>query len=91
MGVSALNLFDVVQRLRPRWLEVRSERSLGPNARPTEILVFQGQALLGGTAILQQFAPDVAYEMQWLDAATAAASLPVGDRRVAGAIVIRTR
>ena len=84
------NLWDVVERLRPRWLQVRAaERSLG---LATNIVVFQDQTYLGDIDILHQLSPDVAYDMRWLDGATASATLPgLGSQHVAGAIIIYTR
>ncbi|HEU5211068.1 MAG TPA: hypothetical protein VFU06_16850 [Longimicrobiales bacterium] len=90
MGVSGVSsLYEVVQRLRPRWLEARGgERSFGLS---TEIVVYQNQSFLGGLGTLEQLSPDMAYQLRWLDGATASATLPgLGSRHVAGAIVIST-
>lgn len=85
---SAATLYDVVNQLRPRWLQVRASRSL---SMETEILVFQGSILLGGTNVLRQFAPDVAWSLQYLDGATASASLPgLSGRHLEGAILLIT-
>ncbi|MEJ2678303.1 MAG: hypothetical protein P8174_04400 [Gemmatimonadota bacterium] len=86
------DLYDVVQRLRPHWIEVdqRAQRE-DMNGSSRGVLVYQGQAYLGGLDVLRQLKPDMAYEMRWLDGPTAASTLPFGLRygRVAGAIVIR--
>ncbi len=90
MSVSgASNLYEVVQRLRPRWLETRGgDRSF---ALTTEVVVFQNQSYLGDVQVLGQLGPEVAYEMRWLDGPTASATLPgLGSRHVTGAIVIAT-
>jgi hypothetical protein len=85
----ASNLYEVVQRLRPRWLERRGgDRSFGLT---TQIVVYQDQTFLGDIDTLGQIGPELAYEMRWLDGPTASATLPgLGSRHVAGAIVIRT-
>ncbi len=84
------NLWDVVERLRPRWLQVRAaDRSLGLQ---TNIVVFQDQAYLGNIDTLHQLSPDLAYELKWLDGPTASSTLPgLGSQHVAGAIIIYTR
>lgn len=91
MSVDGANtLYEVVQRLRPRWLEARGgDRSFGLS---TDIVVYQDQSFLGDVSTLSQLAPDMAYELRWLDGTTASATLPgLGSRHVAGAIVLSTR
>lgn len=86
------NLYDVVQRLRPRWIEADRRASREDVSGSNRgVLVYQGQSYLGGLDVLRQLKPDMAYGMHWLDGATAAATLPfgIGYGRVAGAIVIR--
>ncbi|MEJ2185340.1 MAG: hypothetical protein P8Z36_05320 [Gemmatimonadota bacterium] len=86
------DLYDVVQRLRPRWIEA-DKRAGREDVSGTNrgVLVYQGQAYLGHIDVLRQLRPDMAYELRWLDATTAAATLPFasGYGKVAGAIVIR--
>lgn len=93
MGVQgARNLYDVVQRLRPRWLNVRAEnRSLGGGQ--AEILVYQDQSRLGNVEMLRQLDPTLPVELRYLDAATAVGTLPgIGAAtHVAGAIIVVTR
>ncbi len=86
----ARNLWDVVERLRPRWLQVRAaDRSLGLS---TNVVVFQDQSYLGDVDILHQLSQDIAYDLKWLDGTTASSTLPgLGSQHVAGAIVIYTR
>lgn len=88
-SVEAANLFEVVQRLRPRWLEDRSARTtLGSTA----ILVYEDQARLGDVSVLRQLPVSAAGSMRFLDAAQASATLPgIGSGHVAGAIVISSR
>lgn len=86
-SIDVSNLYDVVQRLRPRWLNVRSSQSFGLG---TDVVVYQGQALLGTADVLRQLGPREAHSLRYLDGATATASLPgLGSRHVAGAIVIQ--
>lgn len=90
MSMTGTNtLYEVVQRLRPRWLEVRGgERSFGLS---TDIVVYQNQTFLGAVDVLEQLSPDMAYQLRWLDGPTASSTLPgLGSGHVAGAIVIST-
>jgi hypothetical protein len=90
MSVDATNLWEVVRRLRPRWLEVnrRGDRSFGLQ---TNLVVFQNQTSLGNVDMLRQFSPESAYELEFLDGSTASNTLPgLGSQHVAGAIVIKT-
>ncbi|MEJ2678302.1 MAG: hypothetical protein P8174_04395 [Gemmatimonadota bacterium] len=90
MSVSSTNLYDVVRRLRPQWLEVgqRGDRSFGLQ---TNIVVFQNQTYLGNVDVLRQFSPESAYQIDFLDGTTASNTLPgLGSQHVAGAIVIKT-
>jgi hypothetical protein len=91
MAVGVANLYDVIQRERPRWLQSRGQRSFGQAALNTEIVVFQNQTMLGGVNVLREIAPDVAMRLRYLDGATAMASLSgLGSRHVEGAIIIDT-
>ncbi|MBX6362938.1 MAG: hypothetical protein IRZ00_03635 [Gemmatimonadetes bacterium] len=85
----ARNLYDVVQRLRPRWLQTRAgDRSFGLT---TSIVVYQDQSYLGDVDALRQLAPDLAYELRWIDGTTASATLAgLGSQHVAGAIIVST-
>ena len=88
-GVDAGSLYDVVERLRPRWLQVRSSQSM--SGISTDILVFQNQTNLGTVEALRQLPANAAACMRFLDGPTATATLPgLGSRHVAGAIVIHT-
>jgi len=91
MGVQgATNLYDVVQRLRPRWLRPRAqERSF---SMETGIVVYQDQAYLGNESALRQFGPSAAYQLRYLDGPTASATLTgLPAQFVAAAIIISTR
>jgi len=84
-------LYDVVQRLRPRWLQVRaSDRSFGMS---TQIAVFQNQTYLGDVETLRQLQPGMAYQLKYMDGTTAQnslAGLPPGTH-LSGAIILSTR
>lgn len=88
---SAVTLHEAIQRLRPRWLTVRSSQTLGFGAGETAILVYQNQSRLGGVEILRELDKSVAVWLQYLDGPTASASLPgIGSQDVEGAIIIHT-
>lgn len=83
------NLYELIQRLRPRWLTVRGDRSF---SSATEIVVYQDQMFLGGIGTLRNLDPSFPHSLTYLDAAQATAQLPgLGSRSVEGAIVINTR
>jgi hypothetical protein len=82
------NLYEVVQRLRPRWLTVRAgDRSFGMT---TEIAVYQGQTYMGDIETLRQMGPTLPYQMRWMDGQTAMTTLPgLGSgKHLAGAIIL---
>lgn len=84
------NLEEAVERLRPRWLQVRSVTSLGSG--PAQIVVFLNNAYLGGPSTLREFqARDIA-ELRYLDGPRAAATLQgyPSTTHLAGAIVLVT-
>jgi len=90
MGAAAMNLFEVVSRLRPQWLNVRTTQSFN---LATEIVVYQNDMYLGGPDALKQIGPELAYEIRWLDGVRAASMLPgiTSGRHVVGAIIVSTR
>jgi hypothetical protein len=91
MTVDVNNLYDAVQRLRPRWLT--EERRAGQRSfnLETGVVVYQNQTYLGGVDALRQWSRESAQELEWMDGAKASATLPgLGSRHVAGAIVIHT-
>jgi hypothetical protein len=86
---SGQNLYEAIRRLRPQWLVVRGGRSLDGS---TEIVVYQDNTLVGNTESLRQMQTDMAVSVEYMDASTATNALPgLGSRRVAGAIIVRTR
>lgn len=91
MGTQGVrNMYELVQRLRPRWVTVRAgDRSFGMS---TEIAVYQGQSYLGDVETLRQLGHTMAYELRWMDGQTAMTTLPgLGSgKHLAGAIIIVT-
>lgn len=88
-GTGAVNLYEVVTRLRPQWINVRTTQSFNLG---TEIVVFQDNMLLGGPDALKQIGPESAYEIRWMDGVRASATLPgiTSGRHVMGAIIVNT-
>jgi hypothetical protein len=85
------SLYEVVQRLRPRWLTVRAgDRSFGMT---TEIAVYQGQTYMGDIQTLRQMGPTLPYELRWMDGQTAMNTLPglSSGKHLSGAIIISTQ
>jgi len=84
------SLYDVVQRLRPRWLTPRGTQSMGGG---TIIGVYRGQNYLGGVDVLRNELAATAGRLRFLDGAEATASLraPGAGVHLAGAIVIDVR
>lgn len=80
------NVYEAVERLRPRWLQIRAARSM---LGATEIVVFMNRSLLGGPEVLRQFNPENIARLRYLDGPTASAQLNgLGARAVEGAIII---
>lgn len=88
-NVRANNLYQAIERLRPRWLSVRGSRSLRSE---TEIVVYQRQTRLGSLEILRSMSPSAIRWIQYMDGPTASASLPGISRgsHIQGAIVLHT-
>jgi len=81
------NVYEAVQRLRPRWLVARGGmRSFSIEA---EVVAFEGTLLLGTADALRRIGVDGVYQVRYLDGPTAQATLPgIKDRHVAAAIVV---
>ena len=85
---NGLSAYEVVQRLRPHWLNARGgARSLGLR---TEVVVFSDNIRLGGVDVLRNLPANTVREMKYMDATEASNQLPgVGSgEHIAGAIVI---
>lgn len=87
-SVNASDLYEVVQRLRPRWLQVRSPRGMQTETR---VVVFLHRTYLGGADELRRLGLDTA---EWLEYRTGSdvvgeLSIP-GSAHVQGAIIVHT-
>lgn len=88
----ASTLYDVVQRLRPRWLrEVRNRQDL--SSVEGGVVVYEGQSFLGGPEVLREWGRDFVVRIVYLDGISASNQLPgpASNQHVEGAIVIHTR
>ena len=84
--VQVSNVYDAVERLRPRWLQIRTQLSL---TSPTEIVVFMDRNFLGGPEMLRQFSPNDVARLRYMDGTTASATLPgMANRSIEAAIII---
>lgn len=82
------NAYELIERLRPLWLQSRSERS----ARlETTILVYQDQTLLGGIEVLRSIPIEIVHSVHALDAAATMRLPGLGSRHVERAIIVATR
>jgi len=79
------DLYELVQLRRPRWFQLRTDRSL---KLETTILVYHGEARLGGVEVLQGYALMGVSSLRYLDAAQAGLLPGAGSVHVQGAIVI---
>jgi hypothetical protein len=86
------DLLEVVERLRPRWLQPRGVTSLQISRATGQIVVYLDRTYLGGPDMLRQYRSGEVTQLRYLDAVTAAAELSGYDatRYVSGAIVIYT-
>ena len=82
------DLYELIERIRPRWLTIRSDRSL---QLETIVLVYQNNGRLGGVEALRGYllTPSIA-SIRYLDAAQAGLLPGAGSAHVEGAIVIST-
>lgn len=86
LDVQVANVFDAVERLRPRWLQIRTQLSL---TGPTEIVVFMERNYLGGPEVLRQFSPNDIARLRYVDGTTASATLAgMANRSVEAAIIL---
>jgi hypothetical protein len=91
---SATNAYDLVNRLRPRWLQpARTTSSIGGGVvrQPTTLVYLDG-ARLGGLDALRSLSVFSVRQVQWYDAQRAATTLrDIPNQPIAGAIVVTTR
>lgn len=91
--VPVTNLYEAIERLRPRWLEMRDVRSIGGGASGGgQIVVFLNNSYVGGPETLRQFQAHQIVRIRYLDAAQASATLTGYDttRHVVAGIVLET-
>lgn len=84
----ASTAYEVVDRLRPRWLRVRMDRS---SSRDTEIVIFVDNMQMSGPNALWDVDARIVDTIRWLDSAQAGTLPGMGSRHVEGAIVVETR
>ncbi len=85
----ARDAYELVERLRPLWLQSRGDRS---RALPTDILVYVNGAQMGTIGALRTIPRETIGTIRYLDGPAASAQLTgIGSRHVEGAIVISTR
>jgi hypothetical protein len=80
--------YELVQRLRPRWLTTRPDRS---HRLRTVILVYVDGARLGEVDSMRQISVDGIRSMQYLSSSQAGHLPGAGSDHVQAAIVINTR
>jgi hypothetical protein len=82
------DLYELIDRIRPRWLAIRSDRSL---QLETIVLVYQNNSRLGGIDALRGYLlTPMITSIRYLDAAQAGLLPGAGSAHVEGAIVIVT-
>jgi hypothetical protein len=81
------DLYELVSRQRPAWLQTRTERSL---QLETTVLVYHNETRLGGAEALRGYPLLSVLSLRYLDAAQAGLLPGAGSAHVEGAIVIRT-
>jgi len=79
------NLYELVERARPRWLRGRGERSF---VLETQIVVYLNQQKLGPVEMLRQLALDNVTSLRRLDAARAGLLPGASEQHTEGAIVV---
>jgi hypothetical protein len=89
--ISASNAYELISRLRPRWLQQANVGSLSGGARNQIIAVYLDGARMGGTESLRSISSNGIKTMQYYDATRAAVVLrDAGSDPIAGAILITT-
>jgi len=85
------NAYDLVNRLRPRWLQGERPASLGGGGRMQVIAVYLDGVRMGGLASLRSISMSGVKALRYYDAGRAATILgDPGSEPIAGAIVITT-
>lgn len=81
------DLYELIDRTRPRWLQGRTPRSLNLQ---TVIAVYHHESLLGGVDALRGYPLVSVTSIRYLDAAQAMLLPGAGSMHIEGAIVIST-
>lgn len=81
------DLYELVDRTRPRWFQTRSQRSM---TLETIVAVYLNETRLGGVDALRGYQLDAVSTLRYLDAAQAMLLPGLGSTHVEGAIVINT-
>jgi hypothetical protein len=81
------DLYELILRTRPRWLDVRQDRSL---RLETSIVVYQNNSRLGGIDALRGYLLENIASIHYLDSAQAGQLPGAGGGHIEGAIVIST-
>ena len=68
LGSGERTLYDVIERLRPRWLRVRSITSV---RGPVPIVVYHDNVRVGGIATLRSLRPEGIQEVRFISASDA--------------------
>lgn len=84
----ARNAYELIQRLRPLWLQSRGDRS---TRLETAIVVYQNDTMLGGVDTLENIPIEMVHSVRALDSAEAGRLAGLGSRHVERAIMILTR
>lgn len=87
-GMETVNAFELVQRLRPRWLQSGISRSIGLS---TIIAIYQDDRRIGGPDELRLIPASEIDEIRYLDSAQAGRLPGIGSDHVEAAIVVVTR
>jgi hypothetical protein len=90
-ATQASNAYELISRLRPRWLQASSAASLSGSVRTQVIAVYLDGFRIGAKEGVRSISASGIKAMQYYDAARAATILhEVGSEPIAGAIVITT-
>ena len=82
------NVLELVQRLRPRWLQAGPRMSINT---PQTIVVYQDDMNLGGPDALSRIPKDNVLAIRLLSAAQAGVLPGIGSQHIEHAIVVQTR
>jgi hypothetical protein len=91
-AVGATNAYDLISRLRPRWLRTQSPASIGAGVRSQVVAVYLDGVRVGELDALRSLSTSGFLTMRYYDATRAATVLrDPGSEPIAGAIVITTK